>query len=173
MAKILFIDPGTTDSAYVLWDGEKILEKGLEPNDIVHDRALHHLSGGDKPGGDPVTLYVEMIASYGMPVGKTTFKTVLFIGRLIELAYVLNGTPYLVFRKDIKMHHCHSMRAKDSNIIQALKDKYGEVSTKASPNPVYGGDYRNKMRKDIWQALAGATYLTESKKPFAYEWNRY
>lgn len=165
---LCFIDPGTTHSAFVFWDGEVIHQKGL-----VENEQMLNIIDATSNSAAPAGLYIEMVASYGMPVGKTVFQTVLLIGRLIEIGYDNILSPRLVFRKDIKLHHCGQTRAKDSNITQALKDKYGPVSTKAQPNPVYGADYQNKMRKDIWQAFAGATYITESPNPITYVWNNY
>ena len=74
-----------------------------------------------------------MIASYGMPVGKEVFDTCVWIGRFIE-AFDLEYE--YVYRKDEKMNLCHSMKAKDSNIRQALIDRFGEVGTKKKPRMV-------------------------------------
>jgi len=41
-----------------------------------------------------------------------------------------------IYRKDEKMNICHSMRAKDSNIRQALIDRFGIVGTKKNPRLV-------------------------------------
>lgn len=74
-----------------------------------------------------------MIASYGMPVGKEIFDTCVWIGRFIEA----NDKDYkFVYRKDEKINLCNSMKAKDSNIRQALIDRFGEVGTKKNPRLV-------------------------------------
>ncbi len=96
-----------------------------------------------------------MIACYGMPVGAETFETCVWIGRFIEAA---NTDPALVFRKDVKMHLCHTMRAKDANIRQALLDlfpatgggKTPQVGTKKQPGPLFG------VKSHAWAALAVA-----------------
>ena len=49
------------------------------------------------------------------------------------------------------------MRAKDSNIRQALIDKYGKPGTKKDPNLFYN-DSEQKVSKDIWSALAVLDY---------------
>ncbi len=95
---------------------------------------------------------IEMIASYGMPVGKETFETCLWIGRFIGAWEGIHGKePALLCRKDIKMHLCGTMKAKDGNIRQALLDRWGPQGTKKAPGPTYG------ISSHTWAALAVAT----------------
>lgn len=132
------------------WDGEKVHRRGIVPNLDLLVAMLRSMSEND-------TLYIEMVACYGMPVGKEVFETVLWIGRFIERWDGLICTPYhLVYRRDVKLHHCGSARAKDSNIRQALIDKYGAPGTKKNPGLTYG------LSKDLWSAFAIATYATET-----------
>lgn len=146
--KILAIDPGTTMSAFVLFDGVTIEDKGKIENRLMKD----YLDNADCD-----IMVVEMIASYGMPVGKEVFETCLFIGRLLEKWEAEKKKPTtLVFRKDIKVHHCGSMKAKDGNIRQALIDRFGEPGTKKNPGVTYG------ISADVWQALALAVYYYDT-----------
>lgn len=104
-------------------------------------------------------LVIEMIASYGMPVGKEVFETCVWIGRFVELAKIQNIDIAYVYRKDEKMNICHNMKAKDSNIRQALIDRFGPVGTKKNPGWFYG------FKADIWSAYAvGITYLDMKKR---------
>lgn len=151
MSTVFAIDPGTTDSAYVLWDGAKILRAEIIPNTI----ALTELCRKAWPG---MTLAIEMVASYGMPVGREVFETVLWIGRFVE-AWESRNAPFnskLIYRRDIKHHHCGNMHAKDANVAQALRDKYGEKGTKANPGVTY------QLKSHLWQAFALATFVTET-----------
>lgn len=85
----------------------------------------------------PMILAIEMVASYGMPVGETVFETCVWIGRFIEHLNRFAIKDYFkIYRKDEKMNICHSMKAKDSNIRQALIDRFGEVGTKKNPRLV-------------------------------------
>ena len=62
-------------------------------------------------------------------------------------------------RKDIKMNLCNTTRAKDSNIRQALIDRFGVPGTKKSPGMMYG------LHKDMIQAFAVAvTYFDMNKE---------
>lgn len=81
-------------------------------------------------------LVIEMIASYGMAVGKEVFDTCVWIGRFKETAIMNHKKVEYIYRKDEKMNICHSMKAKDSNIRQALIDRFGEVGTKKNPRLV-------------------------------------
>ena len=141
---ITAIDPGTFFSALVQWDGEAIGKKFLLENDNILDLL---------PGLDGL-LVVEEIRSYGNVMGQTTIDTVWWSGRFCQ-AWLERGKPfYLMPRLEVKKHICHNGGAKDSNIIQALVDRfaYGEPNrgkgTKKAPGFFYG------FRKDLWQAFA-------------------
>jgi len=157
--RILAIDPGTEQSAFVLW-GEKdefgpLIDSGIWPNDEIPPYIASNYHDH---------LAIEMIASYGMPVGKTTFETCLWIGMFLltsieDDAHIIRADfrQHLVYRKDVKLHLCGTTKAKDSNIRQALIDRYGEPGTKKNPGILYG------VKKDIWSALAVAVYYQDTK----------
>ena len=69
---IFAIDPGTTDSAFVLYNtnDNEVLDKGKENNNILLSRVHEN---NDIMMCD--AFVVEMIASYGMPVGAEVFET--------------------------------------------------------------------------------------------------
>ena len=155
--RTLAIDPGNTESAYVLIDDDyRPIEFAKVPNEAVRDW-LH-----DCPWLPLDRIFIEMIASYGMPVGAEVFETCVSIGRFIEAALDGYGvTPELIKRDPIKLHHCHSAKAKDSNIVQALVDRFAPgqsnfgKGTKANPGWFYG------FSKDVWQAYALAVYAAD------------
>src|SRR5215831_8146173 len=62
--RILAIDPGTTESAWVVWDGERILEHGKIPNSTMRDSLV-----ALKQDFGITECCIEMVASFGMPVG--------------------------------------------------------------------------------------------------------
>ena len=93
-----------------------------------------------------------MIASYGMAVGATVFETVFWIGQFYAAAQQYNNRSRIK-RMDVKMNLCHTSRAKDGNIRQALIDRFGIVGTKKAPGWFYG------FKADMWAAYAvGVTY---------------
>lgn len=150
-SKLLAIDPGCIQSAAVWFRDGQIIEAGIFSNEELLGRILEHNPHYNGKQADH--LAIEMIASYGMPVGKEVFETVLWIGRFIER---FNGPFTKVYRKDVKMNLCGSMKAKDGSIRQALLDRIGPQGTKKSPGPTYG------ISKDMWSALAvGITWIDQ------------
>jgi hypothetical protein len=148
---ILAIDPGPVRSALVfLGPDRKILEYGIEGNEEV---ASLLKNGGfcNRLGYVWPHLAIEMIASYGMPVGAEVFNTCTWIGRF-EQAFAHKAQMARYFRKDIKLHLCGVTRAKDSNVRQALIDLLGPAGVKKEPGPTYG------IKKDLWAALAVGVY---------------
>ena len=81
-------------------------------------------------------LVIEMVASYGMAVGETVFETCVWIGKFMQIAENSKMPVKKIYRKDEKMNICYSMKAKDSNIRQALIDRFGVVGTKKNPRLV-------------------------------------
>lgn len=137
MGTILAIDPGNTESGYVLaeHDGQeirKVLDVGKVPNGEIFPvlcREYQHLA-------------IEMVAGMGMPVGQEVFDTCFWIGRFWEYA---------------ELYLCGRASAKDANIRQALVDRYAPgqpnfaKGTKKNPGFFYG------FAADMWAAMAVAT----------------
>ena len=149
--KLLAIDPGTIQSAFVLWDGRKIFNADIRPNQLI----IQYIYEANHE-----RFVMEKVESYGMPVGATVFDTVFWSGRFVEAhlfaadedAQVQSDKDYYRMpRREVKLHLCNSARAKDGNIRQALIDRFGPITTKKNPNPVHGDV---KIRKDIWAAFA-------------------
>lgn len=150
---ILAIDPGNEQSAFVVYDDGRPISFGKIENFELLAK-LEEL-GASLPYHTP--LAIEMIASYGMPVGREVFETCVWIGRYVQ-QWPFGHT--LVYRKDVKLHLCGQPRAKDANIRQALVDRYGgkdrAIGKKASQGPLYG------VSADVWSALAIAVTYAET-----------
>ena len=155
MGTILAIDPGNTQSGYVVveHDGEEI-RRVLEAGKIENPDVFGLLCTNVTPDGADVAI--EMIAGMGMPVGQEVFDTCFWIGRFWEFATTRRHIWNLmkIFRREEKLYLCGCLSAKDKNIRQALIDRYGVVGTKANPGFFYG------FAKDMWAAMAVAvTYF--------------
>jgi len=146
MSLILAIDPGNNQSGWCLFDGQRVIDSGVTDNYAMLVKIMFNQNS---------QLAIEMIASYGMAVGREVFETCVWIGRFMQAHH--SGAK-LVYRKDVKMHLCGTMKAKDANIRQAIIDlfpatgggKTPQIGTKAKPGPLYG------VASHAWPALAVA-----------------
>ena len=147
---ILAIDTGSTESAYVLCNEKyEILDKGkVENNEML---SIVKNGGYDE-------LVLEMVACYGMAVGKEVFDTCVWIGRYWEAS--TTTTRAYIYRKDEKVNLCNSVRAKDANIRQALIDRFAKFDFKNGKGTKKQQDWFYGFKADIWAAYAVAvTYL--------------
>jgi hypothetical protein len=153
---VIGIDPGNENSAFALYNGVSFIFKKL-PNDdffIEIGKVIHQLKVDH--------IYIEGIQSFGMAVGKSVFETAYMIGELKMWFKILypNLKVDVIYRTDVKMHHCKTTKAKDTNIRQSLIDRFGEVGTKKNQGILYG------CSGDMWSAVAIATmcYDKESQR---------
>jgi hypothetical protein len=147
---VLAIDPGSTDSAYVLFDSAawRILEYGKSPNPTLLASIRWLVVKAD-------ALAIEYPAPRGQPLYTQLVDTIFWIGRFVEAS---GGAWYPVDRKDVKMHLCGNTKAGDSNIRAAVISRFTKagrdpVGKKKNPGPLYG------ISGDVWAALAvGVTF---------------
>lgn len=153
---ILAIDPGPEQCGVVLYDADS--RRVMRAHVMETPEVLESFGSESEPLPDDVVI--EMVASYGLPVGAEVFETCVVIGRL--MAACEPWVPAVrIFRKDVKLHLCGSARAKDSNVRQALLDKFGgkakAIGNKANPGPLHG------VRSHCWAALALAVTFAETR----------
>lgn len=148
---LLAIDPGTTRSGWVqLGKNNDVLDSGITVNDDLIDFVCECGMLGDE-------LAIEMIASYGKPVGAETFETCVWIGRFMQAF----GRPFatsLVFRRQVKRWVCNNDQAKDPHVRQALIDIFGPPGRKSDPGPTYG------VTGDAWAALGVAATVRKLER---------
>lgn len=148
---IFAIDPGNTESGYALIEMPcfKLLDFGKITNEELLKLLPTVASQSD-------ALAIEMVASYGMAVGKSVFETCVWIGRFIQAA---EKEHTFVYRKEEKICLCGSLKAKDGNIRQALIDRYATFDFKSGKGVKKNPDTFYGVSKDAWQAIAvGVTY---------------
>ncbi|MFY2643729.1 hypothetical protein ACOTDF_19390 [Achromobacter insuavis] len=148
----LAIDPGPEESGWCVMLEDTVVHSGVMPNsELLEYVQRNHIRI------NPTRLAIEMIASYGMPVGREVFETCLWIGRFVQ-AWHDPEAVRLVYRKDVKMHLCGTTKAKDGNVRQAIIDLYPasgggatpQIGTKAKPGPLYG------VSSHAWPAIGVA-----------------
>lgn len=164
MSTILAIDPGNTESGWVVIDQDtrRPLEFGKSPNDTLMRRIDTYSDMAGALNVDRVVI--EMVASYGMAVGAEVFETCVWIGRYQQAFIVGHGLePELVKRQPVKVHHCHSAKAKDSNIRQALVDRFAHGQPNHGKGTTAQPGWFHGFRADIWQAYALAVYTADTQ----------
>lgn len=148
---IFAIDPGNVESGWaILNDILKPIEFGKTDNEVLLEKILSN--DFQYPGAQHFAI--EMVAHYGsgMPAGKTVFDTCVWIGRFWQ---VTGSIPHrkVIYRREEKLTLCGNMKAKDANISQALRDRFGEKGTKKAPGWFFG------VGNDVWTAIAvGCVY---------------
>ena len=157
MGTILAIDPGNIKSGYVVveHDGEEIrrvLEAGKIENPAVTDMLDRKLYA------NCIDVAIEMIAGMGVTVGQEVFDTCVWIGRFWQtILWQAGYGPTRIFRREEKLDLCGSLSAKDTNIRQALVDRYAPgqpnygKGTKKLPGFFFG------FSADMWAAMAVST----------------
>lgn len=160
---LLSIDPGPVQSAYCLMEEEGYFPRmfGKVENDVL----LRMILGvSDLNRIDAAAI--EMVASYGMPVGAEVFDTCVWIGRFTQaILSSTHITPERVFRIEEKMALCRSPNAKDSNIRQALIDRFARFDFKNGKGTKKNPDFFYGFSKDVWSAFAvGVTFIDRKEK---------
>lgn len=176
---IMAIDPGSTESGYVVIQGTDFPNNPSRFGKILNSEMTQKVRNFARHSGFRLVLLIEMPACYGMAVGKTVFETCAVVGYLEATFWMHSeGNPdrecQRIYRKksneegvpSVCMELCKNNRAGDSNIRQAIVDLYPATGggktpvkgTKDKPGPLFG------ISGDVWAALAVAlTYKSHLK----------
>lgn len=154
--RILAIDPGTTESGFVWWDGETIGDFGKIPNEQL--RLLLY------PFPDSVPdVVIEEINPYTM--GMSIRDTILWSGRFEEAVISQGGKCFYIPRREVIKHLCGvGSGVGDAAVKAALRDRfaygvrnYGK-GIKKEPGFFYG------FAADVWQAFALAVTFWDQRE---------
>ena len=156
--KILAIDPGNIESAYALVETDgpniRILQADKVPNEEM--LSVVRTSFAD-------VMVLEMVACYGMPVGREVFDTCVWIGRFWQ-ADEYNRVE-LIYRREEKLNLCRNAAAKDANIMRALIDRFATHDLRSGKGTKKNPDYFYGFRKDMWAAFAVAvTWIDKQRR---------
>lgn len=154
--RVIAIDPGTTQSGWACIEGGLVVDSGVEDNEELLS-SVQEWGWEAARTGERVSLAIEMIASYGMAVGREVFETCVWVGRFRQ-AWHRPEAVRLVYRQDVRLHLCKSPKAKDANIRQALIDLLGPQGSKNAPGPTYG------VKSHAWAALGVAVTAAAMEK---------
>lgn len=151
--KLLSLDVGTTESAFCIIDIDTY--KPLKFGKISNEELLKIVKEEQYD-----EMVYEEFQSYGMPIGQTTITSITWNGRYIQSTLDRNKPVFRVYRKDEKINLCRTMKAKDSNIRQALIDRFATFDFKNGKGVKGNKDFFYGFSKDVWAAFAvGITYL--------------
>jgi len=167
MNKILAIDPGPVQSAYLLYDPAdmRICDKGIEPNLNVIAWMRSH-----PPFPADTWMVIENVENYGRFVGAGIFGTAKWVGRFIQvwvdLCPVLHRDMKFTEqpRRAVKLWLCNSPHSGNPEVRAALLDKFPAtgggktpaIGTKGQPGPLYG------VKSHLFSALALAVHYAET-----------
>lgn len=159
------LDPGPEKSAIVVINDDGLpIDIRILKNDVMSD-FLRELPGS--------RIAIEMIASYGMPVGAEVFETCVWIGRFVEISIRHFHSCTRIKRKEVVNHLCGSAKGADANVRQALIDRFEAITpvrdtgkrsraigNKKNPGPLY------EIHDDLWAALAVACTEFDRRRNF-------
>ncbi len=156
MKYILGIDPGSEKSAYIIlkllsYDSFKIEQKNWLDNEYLVKMLIRRVMEYNK-----LECAIETIVSYGNIIGQKTIDTSIWAGQFFRLLRDLKQDVCFLTRPNIKLNLCHNRAAKQKNIIQVIKDRFGDLGTKKNPGKLY--DLKINVpkgsRDHLWSALA-------------------
>ena len=147
--RIFGIDPGQNESGYAIiddhWPDAGIIKAGVIDNvDIIDLIECGYVK-------ETTSVAIEMISSYGMRVGDSTFQTCVWIGRMAQACYAQGIEPVLIKRTDVKKILLPGKKANDSVLRQELIRRM-----KWSADDVRKESKRIGLKSHAWQALAVA-----------------
>jgi len=116
----------------------------IDNRQMLKNITRYHLEHG-------ASVAIEMVSSYGARVGQTTFDTVVWIGRMVQLCES-HGIRYrLIKRHEVKKQIAPGEKSNDAVIRRKMIEAMGwsEEETRANAK-------RLGLKSHAWQALAVA-----------------
>lgn len=141
--RIIGVDPGPLESAYVIWDGARI-----EQMDNVENLALVTALRDWPRRTIPDFCVIEQIRGQGVPAGNALFDTTWWSGRF----YQAWGACRIMLPRDVVVRHFGygGAGSRDAAVTAALTERLGGKGTKKAPGVLYG------VSGHLWAALAVA-----------------
>lgn len=149
MSRVLGIDPGNMESAYVVMDRET--QRPLEHDKVGNEELERRLAKGEIQFDEAC---LEIVSSYGLAAGKDLFQTCMEIGRLSVLIESYGVQTYGCYRRDVKLHLTGVASSKDVNVRAALIEAYAKHDFKNGKGTKDNPDWWYKFRADEWAAAA-------------------
>jgi hypothetical protein len=135
----LAIDPGNIGAGWVIWREDDTKLGGLHLREHGRDKNVDIRKFMAKQAKVAKTCHLQIEAPKprGMPTAAEEMEMLIQIGRFLQM---WRGGWTYVFRQPVKIHLCGSVKAKDGNVAQAIKDRFGGDSV------AVGGKKCNKCK---------------------------
>lgn len=152
--RILAIDPGTTESAFVVFDTcdakRPLKEYGYFANDVVLNEYVRQTRFYDWLAIEqPQMCWAKKVPGKLVADLLTTRE---WVGRFDAM-----HDAQLVPARSIRKVVCGNAKAADKDVRAALVKRFGEPGTKKKPGPLYG------IASHLWSALAIAVYVYDTQ----------
>ena len=126
--RVIGIDPGPRESAYVLWTGDVIIQSGNVENGLLLSEFRHRVQAD--------FCAIEQIRGFGVPAGNDLFDCCWWSGRFFE---AWGPGAFMLPRKTVLDHLGYGGAGnKDAAVRAALISRFGDPGKKASPGVMYG-----------------------------------
>lgn len=158
--RIFAIDPGNVTSSWVLLETSATWPPRLEDYALDEENALLearlHRARWD-------VAVIEMVRSYGRPVGSEIFETCVWIGRFEKAIDASTASRARIGRQEMKSALGLTMKTSDSGVRACMLDIYGgkdvALGSKTRRGPLWG------VTEDVWAALAvGIAYARDVER---------
>ena len=149
---ILAVDPGSTQSAYVVYEPKT---KTIKEHAIVlNEEMINKIYYWRGVFNGNATLVIEYMRPRGMPMSAESMDTMFELGRM---AQCWTGALVKMDRMTVKMALCGKAFANDAKIRAALIDMFGGKQETKKGGKLY------KIAGDQWSALALAVTFSLKK----------
>lgn len=157
MTPLVGIDPGTTRSAFVVLNGDRVAASGWLVNEDVLEAIL------DQPVDTDYAIE-RVEPRYGLRMGWETIATIEWVGRFAQAAMAsmpaFADPPALLPRSAILRHLGVASKGNaDSGVRMAMLDRWGGEAAARKGGPLHG------LSTHRWQALAVAVAWREGLRP--------
>lgn len=151
---VIGIDPGETQSAWVLFDGERVLQHRHEPNVAV--RSMLRGLVGDGPTARELAVVIERLEGFGKIASRAEYRTAEWAGIFYEAASaaIASGRVEWLTRRAIKLHLTGVANSKDAQIRDVLMERFPGL--RAQTGPARKLKTGGLLKSHEWAALAVA-----------------
>lgn len=157
---LLAIDPGPTVSGVIRVTGTLPRPTIIEHATLQNRAVLNLVESADD-------VVIEMVQTYGSPVGQSTFGTCVWVGAFMREFGWPENAVHLIYRPEVLRTVCLKGNANPAVIRQALIDRYGPdkqtaIGTRKNPGPLLGVDVHQRAALALALAYMMGASLAET-----------